>query len=109
MTNTCATGTLSCATWNVLFLDLSTGQSTVLADTPSEGQVFNWAFGDALEAYYVVRCDYPPDRSITFEDVTLSESSPRSRSRVEQWSWLRDFAALRIRSIGRISSGHFTL
>jgi hypothetical protein len=78
MTNTCPTGTLSCATWNVLSLDLSTGQSTVLADTPSDGQVFNWAFGGVLEAYYVVRCDdYPPDRSLTFDDVTLFDQNLR--------------------------------
>jgi hypothetical protein len=85
MTNTCATGTLSCASWNVLSLDLSTGQSTVLADTPSEGQVFNWAFGGVLEAYYVVRCDdYPPDRSITFEDVMLFDQNLR---RVHDPAW----------------------
>jgi hypothetical protein len=85
MTSTCGTGTLSCATWNVLSVDLSTGQSTVLADTPSDGQVFNWAFGGVLEAYYVVRCDdYPPDRSITFEDVTLFDQNLR---RVHDPAW----------------------
>ncbi|NYF90062.1 hypothetical protein RBB79_10840 [Tunturiibacter empetritectus] len=78
MTNTCGTGTLSCATWNVLSVDLSTGQSTTLADTPSDRQVFNWAFGGVLEAYYVVRCDdYPPDRTFTFEDVTLFDQKLR--------------------------------
>jgi hypothetical protein len=78
MTNTCGTGTLSCATWNVLSVDLTSGQSTVLADTPSDGQVFNWAFGGVLEAYYVVRCDdYPPDRTLTFDDVTLFDQNLR--------------------------------
>ena len=45
ITNACPAGTLSCASWNVLSLDMSTGESTTLASTPSDGQVFNWAFG----------------------------------------------------------------
>ena len=72
VTNTCARGTLSCATWNVLTLDLSTGQSTTLSDTPSDGQVFNWAFGGVMEPYYVVSCkDYPPNGHLAFDDVRL--------------------------------------
>jgi hypothetical protein len=72
ITSTCPQGTLSCSTWNVLSLDMSTGDSTTLDDTPSEGQVFNWAFGAVMEPYGVISCDdYPPNRRITFDDVTV--------------------------------------
>ncbi|MGA8742027.1 MAG: hypothetical protein WB561_12660 [Terracidiphilus sp.] len=76
ITSSCLPGTLSCATWNVLSLDLSTGESTTLGDTPSEGQIFNWAFGGVLEPYYVISCDdYPADRHITFENITVFDQN----------------------------------
>jgi hypothetical protein len=72
ITSTCPAGSLSCPTWNVLSLDLSTGESTTLSDTPSEGQEFNWAFGGVLEPYYVVRCeDYPSNRHLKFDKVIV--------------------------------------
>jgi len=72
ITSTCPAGTVSCYYWNVLSLDLSTGESTTLNDTPSDGQVFNWAFGGVLEPYYVISCDdYPPNRRMTFDHVTV--------------------------------------
>jgi hypothetical protein len=56
----CFQGTLSCAHWNVTSLDLTTGANSSLLVTPSQGQVFNWAFGAVMEPYYVVSCnDYP--------------------------------------------------
>lgn len=39
ITSTCPAGTLCCAAWNVLTLDMPTGESTTLSDTPSEGQI----------------------------------------------------------------------
>ena len=67
ITSTCIAGTLSCATWNVLTLDLSTGDSTTLGDTPSDGQIFNWAFGGVLEVDNIVSCDdFPPNGQLTF-------------------------------------------
>jgi len=76
ITSSCPPGTLSCATWNVLTLDLSTGQSTTLSNTPSEGQAFNWAFGGVLEAYFIVRCDdYPSDRQLTFEKIRVFDQN----------------------------------
>ena len=72
ITSSCPAGTLSCATWNVLTLDLSTGQSTTLSDTPSAGQIFNWAFGAVLEADNITTCDeYPSDRRVKFENIRL--------------------------------------
>ena len=72
ITSTCPALTLSCATWNVLSLDLSTGESTTLGNTPSEGQIFNWAFGGVLEPYFVISCkDYPAGRHISFDNVTV--------------------------------------
>jgi hypothetical protein len=74
ITSTCPAGTLSCTTWNVLSLDLFTGESTTLRDTPSQGQVFNWAFGGVLEPYYVITCDdYPSNRQISFYNEVLDE------------------------------------
>jgi hypothetical protein len=72
VTSNCPAGTLSCPTWNVLTLDMSSGQSTTLRDTPSDGQVFNWAFGGVLEPYFVVSCsDYPSNGRISFDSVTV--------------------------------------
>jgi hypothetical protein len=82
ITSTCPPGTLSCPTWNVLSLDLFTGESTTLWDTPSDGQVFNWAFGGVLEAYYVASCaDFPPEHRLVFNHVTLFD---------EYWRPIRD-------------------
>ena len=64
---TCGAGTQSCPRWNITTEDESTGRSTTLPNTPSEGQIFNWAFGGVLEGYSIVQCsDYPPDEYITF-------------------------------------------
>jgi len=68
----CSAGTLSCSKWKVTSEDVSTGRSTALNNTPSEGQTFNWAFAGALEVYNVVQCsDYPSNGSLTFSDVAL--------------------------------------
>ena len=86
ITSACPAGTLSCATWNVLSLDMSTGESTTLASTPSDGQVFNWAFGGVMEPYYIVSCkDYPPNSQVTFNDVTVFDQNLRPVSN-PKWS-----------------------
>ncbi len=72
VTSTCASGTLTCQTWNVLSVDLTTGKSTILANTPSDAQVFNWAFGAVAEPYYVISCnDFPTGGGLTFSGITL--------------------------------------
>ena len=72
ITSTCTAGTLSCPTWNVLTLDMTTGFSTIFADTPTDGQIFNWAFGAVFEPYYIVSCnDYPPNGHLTFDNITV--------------------------------------
>jgi len=68
----CSAGTLSCSKWEVTSEDVSTGKSTKLSNTPSEGQTFNWAFAGVLEAYGVVQCsDYPSNGSLTFSGIAL--------------------------------------
>ncbi len=63
---TCTAGTTNCSTWNVISQDQTTNQSTELAGTPSESEIFNWGFGGVLEGYGVVQCtDYPPGGSLT--------------------------------------------
>jgi hypothetical protein len=65
--STCGAGTLSCPTWNVITTDLSTKQTTTLAKTSSLQQVFDWAYGGALEVGTLSDCsDYPPNGRITF-------------------------------------------
>jgi hypothetical protein len=70
VTSNCAEGTLTCSTYTVLILDMTTGESSILANTPTQGQTFNWAFGGVLEPYSIVSCeDYPRDRKLTFEKI----------------------------------------
>ena len=65
-------GALTCASWNVLTTDLSTGQQTLLGNTPSDGQTFNWAFGGVLEPYGIVSCaDFPNDSQLRFARISL--------------------------------------
>jgi len=65
--STCAAGTLSCPTWNIVTTDQTTGGTTELDNSSSEGQTFNWAFAGTLEVYSIDQCsDYPPNGSITF-------------------------------------------
>jgi hypothetical protein len=70
MRDTCIAGTVSCSKWKVTSTDVSTGQSTTLNQTPSEGQTFNWAFAGAVEVYNIAKCsDYPSNGSLTFSSV----------------------------------------
>jgi len=70
--STCKPGNESCPTWNITTKDVTTNQSTTLANTPSEGQTFNWAQSGVLEVYAISKCsDYPPNRSIKFSKVAL--------------------------------------
>ncbi|MGA7159246.1 MAG: chitobiase/beta-hexosaminidase C-terminal domain-containing protein [Acidobacteriaceae bacterium] len=67
---TCAGGSTTCATWNVITEDQTTNQSTELTATPSDGQTFNWAFGGVLEVYNLDQClDYPPNASVTINNL----------------------------------------
>jgi hypothetical protein len=68
----CKAGTLTCHTWNITTADVTSGKSTILSNSPYEGQTFNWAFAGALEVYNIDQCsDYPPNSSLTFSDVKL--------------------------------------
>jgi hypothetical protein len=70
--STCGAGNESCPTWNITTADVTTGGSTTLGNTPSEGQTFNWAFGGVLEAYNITQCsDYPPNAALTYTDIAL--------------------------------------
>jgi hypothetical protein len=74
--DTCSAGTLSCSTWNVTSKDTTTGKSTELSNTPSEGQTFNWAFAGALEVYSIAKCsDYPSNGSLTFSAIGLYDDN----------------------------------
>ena len=68
----CKAGNKSCPKWNITTKDVTTGESTTLANTPSEGQIFNWAQSGVLEVYSIYKCtDFPPNGSIKFSNVAL--------------------------------------
>ncbi|MGO8791235.1 MAG: hypothetical protein ACLQVL_28155 [Terriglobia bacterium] len=70
--STCAAGTESCPTWDIETVDTTSGKSSNLSNSPSEGQTFNWAFGGVLEAYDIAQCfDYPLNRSLEFSNIAL--------------------------------------
>jgi hypothetical protein len=70
--STCKAGIKSCSKWNITTEDKTTGGSTTLSSTPSEGQTFTWAQGGALEVYSIVQCsDYPPNGSTAFSELAL--------------------------------------
>ena len=72
MFDTCAAGTLSCATWDIITWDLQSGNYSELLNTSSQKQTFNWAFAGALEVYNIAQCgDYPSNGSIAFYDLAL--------------------------------------
>jgi hypothetical protein len=76
MVDTCAAGTLSCPTWDVLTEDLTSGKYSLLTNTSSQGQTFNWAFAGALEVYNIAQCaDYPTNGSTSFHNLTLYTDS----------------------------------
>ena len=75
ITSTCKSGSTSCATWNVLSEDKTTGKSTTLANTPSDGQTWNWGFGAVLESYSVTTCkDFPAAGTISFSTTLYNDS-----------------------------------
>ncbi len=82
-TENCKPGTLSCGNWNITSEDVDTGSSTTLLKTPSQGQVFNWAFGAVLEPYGVNNCNDYPDKPETYHMVVLDE---RLMPVVPHWS-----------------------
>jgi hypothetical protein len=70
--STCSVGTESCSKWDIVIEDVTSGKSTSLTNSPSEGQTFNWAFGGVLEAYNVTQCsDYPSNGSLLFPSINL--------------------------------------
>jgi hypothetical protein len=70
--STCNSGTLSCPSWNVTTQDLTSGSSTTLSQTSSNGQTLDEAFAGVVEVNYVFQCsDYPPNGAITFYNVAL--------------------------------------
>jgi hypothetical protein len=74
ITSECSVGSASCAKWNVLSEDKTTGKSTTLANTPSDGQTWNWGFGAVLEAYSVSSCaQLPAADSITFNTTLYTD------------------------------------
>jgi hypothetical protein len=60
MFDTCSAGTVSCSSWDIVTWDLQNGKYSVLTNSSSQKQTFNWAFGGVLEVYNIKQCsDYP--------------------------------------------------
>jgi hypothetical protein len=71
---TCPAGTRRCGSWHIVSTDVTTGKSTILPSTSSNGFSFNWAFPGVLEVYKVKQCsDYPGGSSGTtqFSEIRL--------------------------------------
>ena len=67
ITPTCKPGSNYCETWTIVTKDLTTGKKSVLKKTPSEGQVWNWAFAGVAEVYGVRECgDFPANHGVVF-------------------------------------------
>lgn len=76
MWDNCASGTLTCTSWDVLTYDLTKGTYSELMSTSNFGQTFNWAFGGALEVYNVSQCaDYPSNGAFSFINLELYNDS----------------------------------
>lgn len=67
MFDTCAAGTETCTTWDIVTWDLQNGNFSELLNTSNFKQTFNWAFGGVLEVYNITQCnDYPnPPNGVT--------------------------------------------
>jgi hypothetical protein len=67
ITSNCAAGSSSCATWNIVSENYTTGAKTALIKSKSDGQSWDWAFGAVMEVYGVTSCaDYPPNTGVSF-------------------------------------------
>ncbi|HLB92878.1 MAG TPA: hypothetical protein VJK27_11085 [Terriglobales bacterium] len=67
ITPMCKPAVGSCAVWKIATKDLTTGKKSVLHQSPSQGQTWNWAFGAVSEDYGVKQCgDFPADSSVVF-------------------------------------------
>jgi hypothetical protein len=72
MKDTCAAGTLSCSSWNIVTRDINTGATAQLTNSSSQQQTFNWGFSAVLEVYNVSKCsDYPRGGSLELYDLAL--------------------------------------
>jgi hypothetical protein len=79
---TCAAGTLSCNSWDIVTWDLQNNKFSQLLNTSNFGQTFNWAFGGALEVYNVIQCTdypsqdgYPGGNAISFNEIGLYDNN----------------------------------
>jgi len=60
MFDNCASGSKTCASWDIVAWDLTNRQFSDLVGTSNFGQTFNWAFGGVLEVYGIKQCgDFP--------------------------------------------------
>jgi hypothetical protein len=76
--DTCAAGTLTCTSWDIVTWDLQNDKYSEMLDTSNFGQTFNWAFGGVMEVYNIVQCnDYPSNgnyygsHTISFNQIAL--------------------------------------
>jgi hypothetical protein len=76
ISSTCKAGVTYCAKWNIVSEDQNTGKKTTLAKTPSDGQVWNWAFGAVMEIYGVTECtDFPKGNKSTVFTTQLYDQN----------------------------------
>ncbi|HLX83221.1 MAG TPA: hypothetical protein VKR59_04955 [Terriglobales bacterium] len=78
MFDTCAAGTKTCTSWDIVTWDLQNGKFSELLNTSNFGQTFNWAFAGALEVYNITQCSdypsnggYPGSNAMSFNELGL--------------------------------------
>ncbi len=83
-----------CYSWNVDTRNLTSGQSVRLSTTYYGDQRTKKVIGGALEVYYLDSCDqYPPDGSITFNNIGVYDYKLR-RVQSPPWNSIIDSSGL---------------
>jgi hypothetical protein len=73
--------------WNITTTDRTTGASTIL-NVGGVTQTFTWAFGGALEAYYLSSCTQYPQDPTTFTNLSVSGAKGRAFAPTwGTWKW----------------------
>jgi hypothetical protein len=75
---TCSAGTISCPTWHVVVVDVTSGVKSSLPsdEGTSDGHTFDWAFAGAVEVAGLVKCaDYPLKGQLILSGISLYDNN----------------------------------
>lgn len=76
----CAAGSV-CSTWDIVTTDNNTAQRTLLKQSSSYGQTFDWVMAGVVEVYGVSSCDhYPSNGFVDFTNVVVQDINKQNTS-----------------------------